>query len=65
MVFLLLMLAIKIFKCTSFNYPFVKKLLKYRIMFKDILTIFVFNYRDTLIITLYLVVLRNRYTKIR
>ena len=36
---------------------FVENLLKYRIMFKDILTFLGFDYRDDSLITLYFVVL--------
>ena len=36
---------------------FVAKLLKYRILFKDILTFLRHDYRDTSLVTLYLVVI--------
>ena len=35
---------------------YLKKIAKYRIMFKDILTFLAFDYRDALLITLYFVV---------
>ena len=44
---------------------FVAKLLKYRIMFKDILTFLGFDYRDPPLITLYFVVLGISMPKIR
>ena len=44
---------------------FVAKLLKYRIMFKDILTCLLLDYRDALLITMYFVDLGISNPKIR
>ena len=44
---------------------FVEKLLKYRIMFKDILTFLGIDYRDAPLITLYFVVQVSRMPKIK
>ena len=44
---------------------FVEKLLKYRIMFKDILTFLGLDYRDASLITLYLVVIEVSIQNIR
>ena len=44
---------------------FVEKLLKYRIMFKDILTYLGLDYRDAPLITFYFVVLEISMPKIR
>ena len=44
---------------------FVEKLLKYRIMFKDILTFLEFDYRDASLITVYFVEIEISIPKIR
>ena len=44
---------------------FIEELLKYRIMFKDILTFLGLDYRDALLITLYFVVPGISTSKIR
>ena len=53
------------YKSNKIISKFAKKLLKYMIMFKGILTFLALNYRDALLSTLYFVVLGIHIPKIR
>ena len=43
---------------------FVAKMIKYMLLFKDILTFLVIDYRDASLITLYLVAIKNQMNRI-
>ena len=56
------------YECLSFDKilnKFVAKLLKYRILFKDIQTFLILDYRDALLIILYFIVIGISNQKIR
>ena len=44
---------------------FVAKLIKYRILFKELLTFLELDFREASLLTLYFVVLKNSFPKIR